>query len=79
MQAVVANVLLRQKAKFWASASNGLFPLARRIMLEDGTQQIYVRWKDIENDPDAVEKVKWPMLKRNRVSTCTCVCVILCV
>ena len=72
-QAVVANVILRQKARAWASASNGMFPLAQKnAHPEREGSEVYVRWKDIEHEPDAIEKVKWPMLKRNRVSGAMC-------
>ncbi len=68
VQAIVVNVLLREKAMAWALVSNGCFPVDPAYDSEQSRRgDLFVRWKDIAHEPDAVMRVVWPDIKKTRV------------
>jgi hypothetical protein len=71
----------------WARVSNGYFPVDPCYDSEQSRRgDLFVRWKDIMHEPDAVTRVLWPDIKKTRVCmsmsapactvlyTCTCTC-----
>jgi hypothetical protein len=68
-QAIVANVILREKAMAWAAESNGYFPIDATYDSEQSRRgEMFVRWRDIKHEEDAMQRVCWPEVKRTRVS-----------
>jgi len=61
--AAVANILIVERLKIWASKSNGIFKVAP--LDPEGREPEYVKWQDIDNDPSMRERVLWAAVKRH--------------
>jgi len=55
-QAAIANLILIERIKAWASQSSGMFRL-------EGDEDIFRDWNEIKADPRMVAKVCWTLMK----------------
>jgi len=56
-QAAIANLLLIQKLKAWASVSSGMFRCV------EGDTEEFLEWNEIKDNPSRLSRVHWTLMK----------------